>query len=176
MGLIFGGILISLYLLNFELNKSVSRIFIAEGNLETLNSRLINILISLKAINPFDVGFKNFLIGWGWGNFYLAWDFAYMPMINRFDPAPFDKSHNNYLDILVTTGLLGFLTFFNLVKHMYQSINLIENFNLKLSLLFIFLSKFLELFFTFDSVVGLIVGQIIFSYLIALELIDKKVC
>lgn len=176
LGLIFGGILISLYLLNFELNKSVSRIFIAEGNLETLNSRLINILISLKAINPFDVGFKNFLIGWGWGNFYLAWDFAYMPMINRFDPAPFDKSHNNYLDIIVTIGLLGFLTFFNLVKHMYQSINLIENLNLKLSLLFIFLSKFLELFFTFDSVVGLIVGQIIFSYLIALELIHKKVC
>jgi O-antigen ligase len=99
-----------------------------------------------------------------------------MPMINRFDPAPFDKAHNNYLDILVTTGLLGFLAFFNLIKHMYHSIIVIKNLYLKLSLLFIFLSKFLELFFTFDSVAGLIVSQIIFSYLVALELIDKKPC
>ena len=174
--LILGSLLFAIYLLNFELNKSISRMFVFEGNFETLNSRLINILISLKAINPFDVGFKNFLIGWGWANYYLAWDFAYMPMINRFDPAPFDKAHNNYLDILVTTGLLGFIAFLNLIKHMYHSIIVIKNLYLKLSLLFIFLSKFLELFFTFDSVAGLIVSQIIFSYLVALELIDKKPC
>jgi len=173
--LIFGGLLFAIYLLNFELNKSISRIFIAEGSLDTLNSRLINILISLKAINPFDVGFKNFLIGWGWGNYYLAWDFAYMPMINRFDSAPFDKAHNNYLDILVTTGLLGFYCFFNLIKNIYESTISIKYLNVKLSIIFIFLSKFIELFFTFDSLYGLISSQIIFSYLIALELIDRRV-
>jgi O-antigen ligase len=172
--LILGGLLIAFNLFNLDFNKSITRIFNIQGNLTTLHSRLINVLISLNAINPIEVGFKNFLIGWGWGNYYLAWDYSYMPMINHFDPAPFDKAHNTYLDILVSTGLIGFLAFNFLIYKIFQSILSLKHLMLKLSLLFIFTSKFIELFFTFDSVTGLMIGQIIFSYLIFIDLFNKE--
>ena len=171
--LIWGGLLIAFNLFNLDFNKSITRIFSIQGNLATLHSRLINVLISLNAINPIEVGFKNFLIGWGWGNYYLAWDYSYMPMINQFDPAPFDKAHNTYLDILVSTGLIGFFAFYHFIKKIFQSIVTIKYLMLKFSMLFIFTSKFIEIFFAFDSVTGLIAGQIIFSYLIFIDLINK---
>lgn len=171
--LIFGGFLVVFNLLNLDFGRSISRIFNVDGNLATFNSRFINILISVNAINPIEIGVKNFLIGWGWGNYNLAWDYAYLPTINQFDPAPFDKAHNAYLDVLVTTGFIGFIAFNFLIYKIYQSILSIKHLMLQLSLLFIFTSKFIELFFTFDSVTGLIAGQIIFSYLIFIDLFNK---
>jgi len=154
----------------FKTSDGFYRIIDFSNNYSSIQSRLINLLISLNSINPLNGGFKNFLIGWGWDNYFLAWDYAYIPEIKNYDPAPFDKAHNTYLDILVMLGVLGFFAFCNLIFRIFTSIKRIKFYSLKLAFIFIFTSKFIEYFFTFDSFIGVVLTQIIFANLIWLEL------
>jgi len=154
----------------FKTSDGFYRIIDFSNNYSSIQSRLINLLISLNSINPLNGGFKNFLIGWGWDNYFLAWDYAYIPEIKNYDPAPFDKAHNTYLDILVMLGVLGFFSFCNLIFRIFTSIKRIKFYSLKLAFIFIFTSIFIEYFFTFDSFIGVVLTQIIFANLIWLEL------
>ena len=147
-----------------------NRIIDLGNNYSSIQSRLINIFISLNSINPINGNLKNFLIGWGWDNYYLAWDYAYISKIKNYDPASFDKSHNTYLDILVMVGFLGLLAFCNLIFNIFISIKAINSYYLKSAFIFIFTSNFIEYFFTFDSFIGIVLMQLIFAYLISTEL------
>jgi O-antigen ligase/predicted negative regulator of RcsB-dependent stress response len=57
-------------------------------------------------------GFKDRpLVGYGLDNHDLVWSAHFNPGIYRIDTDVFDKAHNQYLELLATTGLLGALTF-----------------------------------------------------------------
>jgi O-antigen ligase/tetratricopeptide (TPR) repeat protein len=57
-------------------------------------------------------GFKDRpLVGYGLENHDLVWSAHLNPDIYRIDTDVFDRTHNQYLELLATTGLLGALTF-----------------------------------------------------------------
>lgn len=53
------------------------------------------------------------LLGWGWENFYYAFNKYYDPHLLKFGfgETYFDRPHNVYLEFLATTGLLGLLAY-----------------------------------------------------------------
>ncbi|HHD92247.1 MAG TPA: O-antigen ligase domain-containing protein, partial [Candidatus Portnoybacteria bacterium] len=77
-------------------------------------------------------GFKERPIrGWGWENFLVPFNKHYT---NKLNEPWFDKSHNEYLDILISSGILGLLAYlsifvsaFYLLKK-YYSLNPKQNF------------------------------------------------
>ncbi|MGI8400249.1 MAG: O-antigen ligase family protein [Gemmatimonadaceae bacterium] len=57
-------------------------------------------------------GFKDRpLIGYGLENHDLVWSAHFNPGIYRLETDVYDRTHNQYLEVLATTGLLGALTF-----------------------------------------------------------------
>lgn len=57
-------------------------------------------------------GFKDrTLLGYGLENHNLVWSAHFDPGIYRLDTDIFDKTHNQYLELLATTGLIGTLAF-----------------------------------------------------------------
>jgi O-antigen ligase len=57
-------------------------------------------------------GFKDRpLLGYGLENHNLVWSAHFDPGIYRSDTDVFDRTHNQYLELLATTGLIGTLTF-----------------------------------------------------------------
>jgi O-antigen ligase len=57
-------------------------------------------------------GFKDRpLLGYGLENHNLVWSAHFDPDIYRSETDVFDKTHNEYLELLATTGLIGALTF-----------------------------------------------------------------
>jgi O-antigen ligase/tetratricopeptide (TPR) repeat protein len=51
------------------------------------------------------------LVGYGIDNHDLVWSAHFNPNIYRIDTDVYDKTHNQYLELLATTGALGALTF-----------------------------------------------------------------
>ena len=51
------------------------------------------------------------LLGYGLENHNLAWSAHLDPDIYRLDTDVFDRTHNQYLELLATTGLIGTLAF-----------------------------------------------------------------
>lgn len=94
-------------------------------------------------------GLKSFLeapiLGWGWENFYFAFNKNYDPHLFQFGfgESYFDKPHNVYLEFLVTTGLLGFLAYGWLLTEAFRK----ANFWLKGLLV----GYFVHNFFAFDT-------------------------
>lgn len=76
-------------------------------NLNDTNTqaRLVQWGIALK-------GFKDHpVLGVGPENYYVIADTYYNPLMYKYDPSWFDKPHNYLIEVLVTTGVLGFLAY-----------------------------------------------------------------
>jgi O-antigen ligase len=155
-------IFISIIFFYYIYSKDIKfRIFDIINDNSTISSRLINYQISFESINPFAEDWSKFIFGWGWNNFYLAWDKYYIDKIKLYDPLPFDKAHNFYIDLLVTSGIFGFCIYLIIIKEIYKSIFLIADNQLKIGLLFIFTCHFIDLSFSFNSISNYISIQII---------------
>ncbi len=65
------------------------------------------------SINGFfaDGGVTRLLFGWGWDNYVYFFQQHYDPMIYHFEEKLTDRAHNKLADMLVMTGLLGFVTY-----------------------------------------------------------------
>ncbi|PIR98247.1 MAG: hypothetical protein COT89_00880 [Candidatus Colwellbacteria bacterium CG10_big_fil_rev_8_21_14_0_10_42_22] len=74
-------------------------------------ARLINIGISLNAINPANVGATRSLFGWGLEGYVNAHNQFYNPSIQKFETPWFDRAHNKILDVLVMNGVLGLMAY-----------------------------------------------------------------
>ncbi|MBU2101490.1 O-antigen ligase family protein [Patescibacteria group bacterium] len=74
-------------------------------------ARLINIGISLNAVNPANVGIARSLFGWGPENYVSAHSQFYDPSIQQYETAWFDRAHNQLLDVLVMNGALGLIAY-----------------------------------------------------------------
>jgi hypothetical protein len=136
----------------------------------TIGSRLVNYQIALDAVSPLSFGWQRLLLGWGWSNFYLAWDASYLPQIDALDPLPFDKAHNFYLDLLVMCGIMGPAALALLAWRLYQSTFAVAGGLVRAGLLVIFTTHLVEYLFNFDSVPNLISAQVALSYLVYLRL------
>ena len=136
----------------------------------TIGSRLVNYQIALDAVSPLSFGWQRLLLGWGWSNFYLAWDASYLPQIDALDPLPFDKAHNFYLDLLVMCGIMGPAALALLAWRLYQSTFAVAGGLVRAGLRVIFTTHLVEYLFNFDSVPNLISAQVALSYLVYLRL------
>ncbi len=106
-GFIIFGILATLVFMMFiyssKLPKSVERIFTLKDS-NTL-ARLIQWKIALS-------GYKDRpLLGTGPENYYVIANQYYRPELAQYDRSWFDKPHNYILEILVTNGILGLISY-----------------------------------------------------------------
>ena len=54
------------------------------------------------------------LVGYGIENHHVVWATHFNPDVYKRNEDIFDRTHNQFLEVLATTGLLGFLTFFGI--------------------------------------------------------------
>ena len=61
-------------------------------------------------------GFKDYpIFGTGAENYYVTGNKYYNPEIYKYDPSWFDKPHNYILEVLVTNGILGFISYLSII-------------------------------------------------------------
>ena len=134
----------------------------------TTKARLVSWNIALHSISPVHAGVGRMLIGYGWDNYFFAWQKFYNPDLYEYDVATFDRPHNKILDMLVMTGVLGFLAYLAMwfffikivFKHRFK--------DGKFALLCIFwaVAYFIQNLFAFDSIISWIISFAIFAYVI----------
>jgi O-antigen ligase/cytochrome c-type biogenesis protein CcmH/NrfG len=92
---------------SFPQGSLLHRVF----NLDDSNtkSRLIEWGVALK-------GYKDHpLLGVGPENYYVIGNKYYNPAIFQYDPSWFDKPHNYLIEVLVTSGIFGFLAYLSIL-------------------------------------------------------------
>ena len=171
-------LILFIFTLKFSIDgaDAISRLISITKNYSSVEARLINVEISLSSMSPLHSSIKSFLFGWGWNNYYLAWDAHYLPSINKFDPAPFDKSHNTYIDTIVMVGLFGFLAFINYLYFIFSEIKNIKHREIKISFAFLFIAVLVQYLFTFDSLIDVMMFNIFASFLIFTEIRERLTC
>lgn len=130
-------------------DKFYTRIFHLDDS--TSQARLIQWRTALD-------GFKDAkLLGVGPENYYVIANKYYNPEIIKYDPSWFDKPHNYVLEVLVTTGALGFLAYMSLVIFValafYRAFKAGLLSALQMALLLAgFVSYFVQNLFVFDTI------------------------
>jgi O-antigen ligase/tetratricopeptide (TPR) repeat protein len=72
---------------------------------------------SEQRIIPWQIGLEGFqkkpILGWGWENYNVIFNQYFKPQIYRWGPEGswFDRSHNQIIDLLALTGILGTLAY-----------------------------------------------------------------
>lgn len=165
-------------------NNSLVRILNFNMDDITFNSRLINYKIAIDSVSPFEHEFKRLIWGWGLENFSFAWDHAYKSIISKFEPYPFDRAHNKFLDLLVMNGLVGLICFFlfwlEILKALLKKYPLmirgqnstLQNKSVGLALWFAFISHFFEYLSSFESYSN----YLGFYFLVGILLIKNENC
>lgn len=128
-----------------------SRLAVSSVEDDTTSSRLLVWKMSLDAVNP-QTQVKEFLIGWGGENSTYALGKFYNPLVHKYDPAFFDRSHNKFLDVLVMTGIFGFLAYLLIWFFAVRAVVRQREFSWQgLAIVFFLSSFFVHLFFVFDQ-------------------------
>ena len=145
----------------------LSRIALISSTDSTTVARFVNGGIALHAINPTESSIKRTLFGWGWDNYVYAWQQFYNPLLYKYDPALFDRAHDKLLDVLLMTGVVGFIfymgTWFFFFKEAFKKG---KEFSIVMAL-FIFwgIAYFLQNLTVFDTLVTFITYYAMFAYL-----------
>lgn len=74
---------------------------------QTVQTRLISVGVSVKAIAPSANGWERTLLGWGQENFSVAYNAYYNPQYYHLEHTWFDRAHNKIMDVAVMNGVLG---------------------------------------------------------------------
>ena len=146
----------------------LSRIAQISSNDPTTRARLLNAGIALHAIHPTEAGITRTLFGWGWDNYIYAWQQFYNPAIYNFDPALFDRAHDKLIDVILMTGVVGFLSYLMLWGTFFRAaIKKGKKFSWMMAL-FIFwgIAYFLQNLTVFDTLVTFITFYAMFAYLL----------
>lgn len=89
----------------------IDRLAAASFNDPTLQTRLISLGVSTRALNPITNGPVKFLTGWGPENFSVAYNKYYNPKYFEFEQNWFDRAHNKLMDVAVMNGVLGLVAY-----------------------------------------------------------------
>ncbi len=112
-GLVLGAVLLFSFRSHFDSSSVIGRaLTFSDGNTK---ARLIQWQSGLK-------GFKDHpILGVGPENYYVIANKYFNPEIYKYDSTWFDKPHNFLLEVLLTTGLLGFMAYIGLVSFVFVS-------------------------------------------------------
>ncbi len=144
---------------------------------DTTSTRLLMTKVSLSAINPSENGFKKLLLGWGPENFSIAYGNYFDPKQFDFEMVWFDRPHNKIFDLLVSLGILGFLSYIVLYFYFIKSAFKEKQFNFQnVAILFFSLSFLTHLYFVFDHITTSIPFFLMLSFVVFLTSdLNKKV-
>lgn len=133
----------------------------------TTQSRLANVKLTLRAIEPRADNIKNTLVGWGWDNYVFAWQAHYDPNLFAREQAIFDRAHNKLLDVLVMNGVFGLVAYLALwACIIVSSLRIGRRAPLVgASLLAFEVSFFVQNMFVFDTVISYVPFFILVAYL-----------
>ncbi len=100
------------------------------------------------------------VFGWGWENFYYAFNKYYEPSLLRwgFPETYFDKTHNVYLEFLSTTGLLGFLAYLWFLVVVFRKAK-------SLWLKTLLVIYYVHNFFAFDTLSGYLMFFVVLAFI-----------
>jgi O-antigen ligase len=128
-------------------------------------SRLEYTKISVKGFFN-DQSIKQTLLGWGQSNYQFFWIKNYDPIFFYYDPNIADHAHNQIVDILVMSGILGLLVYIAVwILFIKKVITMLKN-NLIIGLGIVFwaIAYFVNNLFAFDTAVTLLTFYIIISF------------
>lgn len=120
-----------------------------------------------KRTEAWKIAFKGFkekpITGWGWENYNIVFNKHFNPRYSEIGNRWYDKSHNQVMDILALTGILGsfsyFLLFFFILFLLFWKVRKENALNKKIGLGILgvmFISYFLQNLFVFDTPAPLI--------------------
>lgn len=119
----------------------------------TTKTRLLNINLSLNAVNPNQNGLKKLLLGWGPDNFRLAYGKYFNPKQFDYEKAWFDRAHNQALDLLVMAGVLGLLAYLAIYFFLFKVLFRNKEFSFRnIGLVFFGVAFFAHLLFLFNQI------------------------
>jgi len=134
------------------------RLVITTDSFQTLRTRFLNWNIAVRAIA------ERPLLGWGWENYRTPANKYFDPSINTYSvyETRIDKPHNTFLEVLVTTGIVGFVAFCGfliallyLVRRSWRDGHMSSAGAIALSSFFV--AYFVQAFFAFETVQSLFV-------------------
>ncbi len=149
---------------------------------DTTQARFINTKEAFMAVSPKNEGIARLFFGWGWDNYIVAWQKYYDPALYKFDPSIFDRTHDKYMDLLVMGGIFSLCAFLLSLGFWMRDIFIGTRGRpwITATLLFLFVSYFVENLFAFDTVGTYIVFYIMLAYTVSraierkYELVSKK--
>ena len=119
----------------------------------TVQTRLISAGVSINSIKPADNGALRFLVGYGWDNFNVAYNKYFNPEYMRYEGLWFDRAHNKLLDVLVMTGVLGFIAYMGAwLAVFYLVFKRVREKALAAPLIFFATAYFVQNLFVFDQI------------------------
>ncbi len=145
----------------------LSRIAQISSTDATTQARFVNASIALHAVNPKEATVMRSLFGWGWDNYVYAWQKFYNPALYKYDAALFDRAHDRVLDVLLMTGIVGFVLYIGLwIAFFREAIKKGKKFSVEIAM-FIFwgVAFFLQNLTVFDTLVTFITFYAMFAYL-----------
>lgn len=143
-------------------NMALRRISYISLNDSTTKSRILLWQSALTASQD------KILAGWGENNVRLALDRHYDGQLQE---DWFDSTHNQFLDVLLANGVLGFVAYFGFfIFLLWRAWNLRKN-DPKIAILFfsLFLSYYVANFFLFENFINSLFFVVALGFLIAVE-------
>jgi O-antigen ligase/Flp pilus assembly protein TadD len=153
----------------FPTLKRLANISLTEATSQT---RLLSWKMGLKGFTEHPV------FGWGPENFNILFNKYYDPYLYPVE-SWFDRSHNAFLDILVNTGLMGFLAYLSIFVlsfyYLWRSWRQNKT-NYQTAAIFsvILIAYAVQNFFVFDTQVTLLMIFLIWSYFVSLSFNEEK--
>ena len=120
-------------------------------------TRLFSLQYDLKILNPAISGIKKMAIGWGPDNYVLAFAKNYQLEHYKYEKAWFDQAHNEFLNVLVTNGIIGLITYLLIWFFFIKKILRDKELSLeKIGFTFYAVAFFVHLLFVFNQIVTIV--------------------
>lgn len=144
----------------------LDRVAVSSVGDSTTLARLVSWSIALHSIDPKEAGIIRTSFGWGWDNYYFAWQQFYQSRLYQYDTASFDHPHNKLLDMLVMNGAFGLAAYLALWFFFVRAVLHYgkREPGIALFLLFWSVAYFIQNLFAFDTIVSWILSFAIFGF------------
>ncbi len=136
-------------------------------------SSLSRVFVTKVGLNCF---IQKPLLGYGFDNFEICFQKNFDPMITNVLPNEnrFDKAHNMPIEILATTGIVGFIFFIGMYSYGYKNVRDLMltdsiDFYAGLSLILAIVAYFLQNLFMFDVFDGFLAFTLLLSFIAVLK-------
>ena len=144
----------------------LSRVARIDSNDDTTSSRLLVWKSSFKMVDPSRESFKKLALGWGPENFYIGFQKYYDPEIFLSDIKMFDRPHNKLIEILVSMGIVGLVSYLAIWVALMASIRKVPDYKIRLGLYGVMIAYLVHLLFLFDIIITSLMFMALLAYII----------